>query len=98
MIEQAIMQQIQVQEPFESSVKVMCVETRELLGSLKRKYGEEFSWVGDVKDNDAKFVLLINNKTKTWTLVTAVENGTISCMLGSGDKSTYVSPPTKSRL
>lgn len=61
---------------------VYCGPINGLLSKLSGTYDEKLYWIGKSESEDSKFALLVNNKTKTWTIVQF--NGSVACVLGSG--------------
>lgn len=81
----AISQQVQ-QKP------VLCDETIKMLPFLEKAYKEQPHWVGKAtKDSEGWFVVMLNEETKTWTLVQY--NHEVACLLGDGK--TYTTPEKK---
>ncbi len=73
--------QITVEKP------VVCMETSVLLAALaSEEINEKIHWAGKSEEDDSKFFLFVNQKTKTWTLVQLNEK--VSCILGTGLRST----------
>jgi hypothetical protein len=71
----AIAQPVTVEKP------VVCEKTVTVLEAFsKGEWQEKPFWIGE--DNKSKFGLLVNEKTKTWTLIQF--NNDIACILGTG--------------
>ncbi len=68
-------------QPFTVNKPVVCSDVKSMIEFLS---GEEFkevpTWVG--KDESSKFILMANEKAKTWTLVQF--NDQVACILGTG--------------
>jgi hypothetical protein len=45
-------------------------------------YKEQLYWIGKTESEDSKFALLVNAKTRTWTIVEF--NNDLACILGTG--------------
>jgi|DEB0MinimDraft_4_1074332.scaffolds.fasta_scaffold352914_1 hypothetical protein len=72
----AISQQVQ-QKP------VLCDQTVNVLPFLDKTYKEQPHWIGkSSKDSEGWFVVMLNEETKTWTLVQY--NREVACILGDG--------------
>jgi hypothetical protein len=68
---------------------VVCMETPDLLKAISgSEIGEKPQWVGKSEAEDSNFVLFVNTKTKSWTMVQLNEK--IACILGTGLQSTDV--------
>ncbi len=68
---------------------VVCLETPDLLKAISgSEIGEKPQWLGKSEAEDSNFVLFVNAKTKSWTLVQLNEK--IACILGTGSQSTDV--------
>lgn len=71
----ALAQPVTVEKP------VVCEKTVTVLEAFsKGEWQEKPFWIGE--DNKSKFGLLVNEKTKTWTLIQF--NNDIACILGTG--------------
>ena len=68
-------------QPFTINKPVVCSDVKSMIEFLS---GAEFkeipTWVG--KDESSKYILMANEKTKTWTLVQF--NDQVACVLGAG--------------
>lgn len=70
-----VMAQVTVQKP------LVCDEPERLIDAISNgQYQEKLSWSGNGEVNN--FVLMVNEKTKTWTILEF--NGKIACILGTG--------------
>ncbi len=77
--------------------EVYCDDAKKVISSLVTgEYQEKLAWMGDSESGDSKFVLLMNTKTKTWTLIQM--NQEVACVLGSGEKGTAVIPNTAKQI
>lgn len=82
-------------QPFTVEKPVYCSDVKTLIEFLSgQDYREVPSWIG--KDESSKFVLMANEKTKTWTLVQF--NNQIACVLGSGTDGAIVRPRSSKNL
>ena len=59
---------------------VPCGDTKLVLKSLISEYGENPFWMGE--DTTSGYVLLVNEKSKTWTILQY--NDETACILGTG--------------
>lgn len=74
-------------EPFEIEKPVLCSDLKTVIESMSGPdWAEMPFWVG--KDARSRYVLLVNQKTKTWTIVQY--NDQIACVLGTGVGHTVV--------
>lgn len=66
---------------------IVCMDTPDLLKAISgSEIGEKLHWAGKSDAEDSNFVLFVNSKTKSWTLVQLNEK--IACILGTGSQST----------
>ena len=69
-------------EPVKVDKPVMCDKFSTVINILTNGESKESPvWIG--KDENSNFSLLSNEKTGSWTLIQF--NGTLACVLGSGD-------------
>lgn len=74
-------------EPIKVDKPIICDKFSTVIDVLTNGESKESPvWIG--KDENSNFSLLTNEKTKTWTIIQF--NGTIACVLGSGDKQQFV--------
>lgn len=72
----ALSQQI-VQKP------VLCDTTAKMLPFFEQQYGETPFWIGAAtKADDGWYALMVNQETKTWSMVQY--NREVSCLIGEG--------------
>jgi len=78
-------------QPVTVEKPVVCEKTILVLEAFsKGEWQEKPFWVGE--DQSSKFGLLVNEKTKTWTLIQF--NNEIACVLGTGkNHQTFLSGP-----
>lgn len=67
-----------------SAQAMLCGPADELLANLKDRYGETKAASG-VTTSGALFVVMVNENTGTWTLVSVDAEGGVVCMLAAGD-------------
>lgn len=68
-------------EPFTVNKPVFCTDVKSMIEFLSGEdYREVPTWVG--KDEKSKYVIMANEKTKTWTIVQF--NDQVACVLGTG--------------
>lgn len=66
---------------------IVCMDTQGLVRAISsNEIGEKPHWLGNADTEDSNFVLFVNPKTKSWTLVQLNEK--VACILGTGSKST----------
>jgi len=65
----------------EINKKVQCGVTKEVLAALiSEEYREAPYWMGE--DNTSSYILMVNEKTKSWTLLQYTDD--TACILGTG--------------
>jgi hypothetical protein len=79
-------------QPFQLEKPLVCGETASLMEVLR---GSEFKeipfWFGADSDSANKFMMVVNEKTKTWTMIQFT--GKVACILGSGDSYKFIKGP-----
>lgn len=66
---------------------IVCMDTPDLIKAISgSEIGEKLHWGGKADSEDSNFVLFVNAKTKSWTLVQLNEK--VACILGTGSQST----------
>lgn len=60
---------------------VVCSDLKTVIENISKEYQEEPTWSG--KDSQSRYVLTLNKKTGTWTIVQY--NDKLACVLGTGD-------------
>jgi hypothetical protein len=79
------------QPPIEIEKPVLCSDVKTVIETMSGPEWQEVPfWVG--KDTSSKYVLMVNEKTKTWTMVQY--NDDVACILGTGSNSTLVNHKT----
>ena len=73
-------------EIFQIDKPVNCSDVKTVIEGLSNKYHENPFWVG--KSNDSKFILLVNSKTGTWSMVEY--NDEIACVIGNGNRANQI--------
>jgi hypothetical protein len=69
-------------QPVTVDKPIICEKTEKVIESLQTgQYKETPSWIG--RDEQSRYALFANEKTKTWTIIQFNEN--IACILGVGD-------------
>jgi hypothetical protein len=64
---------------------VVCDSTDVIMKQLiKGEYKERPIWIGHSEDDSTNYTVLINEETKTWTIVQF--NKDVACILGTGEK------------
>ena len=68
-------------QPFTVEKPVFCTDVKSMIEFLSGgEYREVPAWVG--KDEKSKYVVMANEKTKTWTIIQF--NDQVACVLGTG--------------
>jgi hypothetical protein len=79
-------------QPFRLEKPLVCDETARFMEVLR---GSEFKeipfWFGADSDSGSKFMMVVNEKTKTWTMIQFT--GKVACILGSGDSYKFIKGP-----
>jgi hypothetical protein len=73
-------------QSFQAEKPVICANIKVLFEGLKEKYDEEPFWSGVGPEN--KFVLMVNTKTETWTIIEF--NDITGCIVGEGHKANQI--------
>jgi len=69
---------------FTMPMDIPCGDTKTLLENLTINYNEKIKFIGT--DEDKKlYSLWTNEKEKTFTILISINEGKISCMIGSGN-------------
>ena len=68
-------------QPVTVEKPVVCDTPKAVIESLTGTHQEKPFWVGS--DQKSRYVMLVNESTKTWTIVQF--NANIACILGTGD-------------
>ena len=68
-------------DPFYTQKPVVCSDVKTIVEFVSGgEFQEQPNWAG--KDDKSKYVLMVNEKTKTWTMVQF--NDQIACIIGAG--------------
>ena len=62
--------------------EVVCRETKEALSILTEEHGERPVWVGKTESDRNTYMMLVNVKTQSWSLLQL--NQDAACLIGSG--------------
>ena len=73
-------------EPVNSKKPVVCADPKTIFEELTADSEEQPFWTGN--SNNSKFVLFVNTKTRTWSLVEY--NDKTACVLGVGEHSNQI--------
>lgn len=73
-------------EPFTATKSVMCADTRSTFESISAYASEAPVWAG--QDSHGKYVLLENNKTRTWTMI--YYDAEFACVVAAGTNATPI--------
>lgn len=68
--------------------QVVCENPAAVFQAITEEYQERPFWAAKSENNDSRYILLVNQKTKTWTFIQFNEK--LACVLGSGDNSITV--------
>lgn len=69
-------------ELFTVSKPVICSDPKSIIEYLSGEdYREQPNWAG--RDEKSRYVLMVNDKTKTWSMVQF--NDTVACIIGAGE-------------
>jgi len=72
------------QEMYDTNRKVKCGDVKLLIESLTgEEYNEQPIWIGNTDDSNTKTVVMVNNKTLTWTIIQY--DGKVGCVLNIGE-------------
>jgi len=63
-------------------VPLLCSDAKTVVGILQDEYGEQPYWAGKTA-TDAKTILFVNTKSKTWSFVYFMDEKT-ACLMSSG--------------
>lgn len=66
---------------------VVCYPTMEILPLLKQ-LGEEIVWMGATLTNESYFIVMMNDKTKEFTIIQFDEK--TACLIGAGIDSKFI--------
>ena len=82
-------------QPFTVNKPVFCTDVKSMIEFLSGEdYQEVPTWIG--KDDSSKYVLMSNEKHKTWTLVQF--NDQVACVLGAGTDGSIVRSKSSKNL
>lgn len=70
---------------FRYDYPVVCDSTQKVIKVLEEEFKEQLSWKGSHSNDNSKYSLWINEKTRSWTLLKMTPE--TSCILGVGDES-----------
>jgi hypothetical protein len=71
---------------YENSKPVVCSDVKTIIEGLSDQYNEQPFWNGI--GEDTKYILLVNPKTMTWSMVEY--NNKIACIIGTGKGSKQI--------
>jgi len=72
---------------FSSQKQVLCDDTKKVISSLTQTWGEQPVWTAKDGQNDSRYLLLVNPRTRTWTFLQYTPE--VACILGLGEASTF---------
>lgn len=70
-------------EYFRLTKPVICGELETLAKQIAENYQEKIYWIGQHREAQSNYALLINAKTQSWTILQA--QGTVACIIGTGN-------------
>lgn len=70
---------------YESSKPVLCDDAKSIVSGLMKNWGEMPVWTAKDAEDQSRYLLLINSKKGTWTLLQYTPD--IACVLGVGSES-----------
>lgn len=73
---------------FSAHKEVFCDNAKKVVSALMEKWGELPVWTAKDGQDDTKYLLLVNPKTQSWTLLQFTPE--VACILGLGENSNLV--------
>ena len=73
-------------EIFETEKPITCSDVKTVIEGLSDGYNEQPFWIGN--SQDSKYILMVNPKTNTWTMVQY--NDKIACVVGTGNRANQI--------
>ena len=70
---------------FRYDYPIVCDNTQKVIKVLEEDFKEQLTWKGSHVNDNSKYSLWINEKTRSWTLLKMTPETT--CILGVGDES-----------
>ena len=77
-------------DPIQRRKVVVCDETSIILNTVKAEFGEEPIWYGKDGPTPTQYIITINSKEDTWTLIQFDKNQ--ACVIGVGNGSKLLVP------
>jgi hypothetical protein len=77
----------QNESAYSSQKPVLCDNAKKVLSALMEKWGEIPVWTAKDGQDDSRYLLLVNSKTRTWTLLQFTPE--TACILGLGEESNF---------
>ncbi len=77
----------QNESPYSSQKPVLCDKANKVLSALMEKWGEIPVWTAKDGQDNTRYLLLVNSKTRTWTLLQFTPE--TACILGLGEESNF---------
>jgi hypothetical protein len=75
----------QTEKFYESAKPVICDDAKSMVSGLMKNWGEMPVWTAKDAEDQSRYLLLINSKKGTWTLLQYTSD--IACVLGVGSES-----------
>ncbi len=72
---------------YSSQKPVLCDNSRKVISALMEKWGEIPVWTAKDGQDDSRYLLLVNPKTRSWTMLQYTPEN--ACILGLGEASTF---------
>ena len=70
----------------EFAKSIVCSDLKSVIEYVSSEFVEVPFWVG--KDENSKYVLMVNTSTKTWTMIEYDDK--VACIIGSGVQATAI--------
>lgn len=75
-------------QAFQAQKPVFCNTTKNMIDYLTERWKEKPMWVSKDSENDSRYVLMVNEETKTWSMIQMTDN--VACVIGLGTDSTFI--------
>lgn len=75
-------------QPFKHNLEIQCEKHDKVVNALQKDYKENIVWIG--KNKELTYGVLLNNTTKTWTVI--LTDNTIACVIAEGTGFFFTNP------
>ena len=75
-------------EAFQTNKPVICDSTKTVVNFLKDSFNENPVWVAKDQSDKSRYVLFVNSKTGSWTMIQMTPE--IACVIGVGVESKMI--------